>query len=80
MSAVTAEKVKALRESTGCAMRRCKELLRMAEGDLEVAAELTRCDGYAVMCYRGGEPISYPEMIVGSLLAAKEERSEDGQG
>ena len=68
---MTAERVRELREATGCGMARSKALLEMAEGDMETALKLARYDGYAVQCYRNGEKIGCAEMMAGILLAEK---------
>lgn len=74
MPRVTAAMVKELREATGCGMAESKRYLEMAEGDMEIATEIVRYGGYAVMCYVNGEPASYAEIAARFLLDAKKEK------
>jgi len=51
---ITAEKVKELRERTGCGMMDCKKALTEANGDMEKAIEILREKGLAAAAKKAG--------------------------
>lgn len=72
MAEITIGMIKELRESTGCGIRRCKRLLTLAEGDMDIAVDLARYDGYAVSFKdREGNKLDYPEAMAKKLLSEK---------
>jgi elongation factor Ts len=64
--AITADKVKELRERTGIGMMECKGALAECEGDLDKAIELLRKKGYARAEAKSGRAAK--EGVVGSYI------------
>lgn len=60
--AISAEKVRELREKTGVGMMDCKKALEEADGDMEKAVELLRLKGLATAKKRGGRTASFGQI------------------